>query len=228
MTKPLLGVIGGMGTQATACFYEKLHNLQTVTVEQDYMDILLYSMPSIPDRTAFITGQSDNDPFIYLKHAAKTLETAGVSAIALPCATSHYFYNELSDTVDIPIINILDETAFYAKEQGYKNVCLLATSGTIKGRAFHSAFEKQNITVSIPSATTQFELMDLIYSIKRGESNSSETLESIMAIMPETIADAVILGCTELCVIAKESPRVVNILDVLAKASLKQVRQGTV
>ena len=221
MTRPLLGIIGGMGTQATACFYEKLHSIQTITVEQDYLDVLLYSMPSIPDRTAFITGKSKNNPLDCLIYAAKTLESAGVSRIVLPCATSHFFYAELSGAVDVPIINILDETARYAKKQNYNKVCLLATDGTIKGRAFHSAFEKYCILVDIPPEDVQSKLMTLIYEIKRGTDVSRESLESIITEMLSNDIDAVILGCTELCVVAHESTRVVNILDVLAKAALQ-------
>ena len=223
MTKPLLGVIGGMGTQATAWFYEKLHTLQTVTVEQDYLDVLLYSMPSIPDRTAFITGQSTESPLFYLIHAAKTLESSGVSCIALPCATSHYFYDELSEAVNVPILNILEETARYAEKQGHTGVCLFATDGTLKGRAFHSAFDKYNIAVSLPSPEVQKDLMTLIYDIKRGAEVRPGALEMIIKNVQKAGAQTIILGCTELCVIANESPDTVNILTVLAKSALNKL-----
>jgi len=221
---PLLGVIGGMGTQATACFYEKLHALQSVTKEQDYLDVLVFSMPSIPDRTAFITGKSDDNPLNHLIRAAKTLENAGSSCIALPCATSHYFYDDIKNSVNIPILHLLDETAKYVYNQNIKKVCLLATTGTIQGKAFHSAFGKYNIEVTTPQQNIQSEIMDIIYNIKKGTDVSPQVLNQIIDISLNN-TESVILGCTELCVINNENSKIVNILDVLAKASVKSLLQ---
>ena len=211
-----------MGTQATAWFYEKLHSLQAVDKEQEYLDVLLYSMPSAPDRTAFITGRSSDSPLGSLIHAARTLEMAGANCIALPCATSHFFYADLTAAVDVPILNMLDETASYVSERGIKRVCLFATDGTIKGRAFHSAFEKRCVEVDVPDEDTQAELMRIIYDVKRGADVSPDIMDAIIAKSLEAGADAVILGCTELCVVAGDAPDRINILEVLARASITQ------
>jgi aspartate racemase len=228
----LLGIIGGMGTQATACFYEILHSLQSVASEQEYLDVLLYSKPSIPDRTAYITGQSTNSPFEHLVHAAQKLETAGASCIVVPCATSHFFYADLVKTVNIPILNMLEATALYIKECGIRNVCLLATDGTLKGGYFHKAFEKYSIAVTVPSDGLQADLMEMIYDIKRGEAVSADALIPIISQARIDGAEAVVLGCTELCVIASnkwnkadthsviQNLDMINTLEVLAEASL--------
>jgi len=247
-----------MGTQATACLYDILHDLQSVSVEQEYIDVLLYSKPSIPDRTAYITGQSAADPLEALVDAAKTLENAGVDCIAIPCATSHYFYDELTKAVNIPILNLLDATAKYVKTLGAKKVCLLATDGTIKSRLFHNAFEKSAIAVVTPSDSVQADLMDMIYDIKRGEVVSSEALAGIVSKVCTDGVDTVILGCTELCVLDGGQRRqgdgssvlfsvykedilsktnktdepspclLVNILEVLAEASIAFCKTGNV
>jgi len=197
-----------MGTQATACLYEMLHDLQCVPVEQEYIDVLLYSKPSIPDRTAFITGQSTVNPLEPLICAAKTLENAGVDCIAIPCATSHYFYDELTKAVSIPILNLLDETAQYVKAFGAKKVNLLATDGTLKSRLFHKAFEKYGIEVITPTDGVQADLMDMIYDIKRGEDVSPEALYGIASrACNGGGVDAVVLGCTELCVVDRTGGR---------------------
>jgi len=234
--RELLGIIGGMGAQATACFYDVLHNQQSVASEQEYLDILLYSKPSIPDRTAFITGKSTDSPLEHLIHAVKMLESADASCIVIPCATSHFFFNELVKAVEIPILNMLDETARYVKECRIKNVCLLATDGTLEGGYFQKAFEKCAITVTVPSERTQADLMDIIYDIKRGDDVSPEALESIITEALTGGAEAVVLGCTELCVITNkawernavrsvvQNSAVINILEVLAEASLSFFR----
>jgi len=222
--KPLLGIIGGMGTQATGCFYKKLHSMQKVTTEQEYLDVLLYSKPTIPDRTAYITGQSTESPLEPLISVAKTLESAGATCIALPCVTSHYFYDDLSKAVKVPILHIPNETAAVAKKRGIKKVCVLATEGTIKGKVFHTAFEKQGIEVLLPSDEMRSELMTIIYDVKRGVEVFPEKLERIVEKTQNNGAEAVILGCTEFCVIAKENPNMINTLELLAKASITQCR----
>jgi aspartate racemase len=229
MDKPLLGVLGGMGALATACFYEKLHSLQGVSTEQEYLDILLYSKPSIPDRTAFITGQSTDSPLDSLIHAARVLETAGAACIAIPCVTAHFFYAGISDAVSIPVLNLPDETARFASEHGIKKIGLLATDGTIEGKVFHSPLEGQGIDMIIPQADAQSGLMSMIYDIKRGSEHTAgttpELLDSIAAELRSAGAQAVILGCTDLCVIACSHPETINCLDILAKASLRVVER---
>jgi len=214
-----------MGSQVTACFYELLHNMQNVAAEQDYINIPIYSIPTTPDRTAYITGSSPVSPLESLIHAARTLESAGASCIALPCVTSHYFYGDITKAINIPLLNMLDETAGFVFESGIKNVCLLATDGTIKGGAFHSVFKKHCIDVSIPPENLQSDLMSMIYDIKRGAAASelSGVLESVITKVQKNGAEAVILGCTELCICECENktPGAINTLEVLAKASIK-------
>jgi len=239
-----------MGTQATACLYQALHDLQNVSVEQEYFDVLLYSKPSIPDRTAYITGKSTENPLESLINAALILENAEVDCIAIPCATSHFFYDELTKAVSIPILDLLDETARYAKAIGAKKVCLLATDGTIKSRLFHDALERYGIEAATPPDNVQADLMEIIYDIKRGEVFSSDILNAIISKVCDDGVDAVILGCTELCVLktkdrgqvhqsclnhpqsadgtlfSKRTNHIVNILEVLAEASIAFCKTG--
>jgi aspartate racemase len=221
MNKPLLGVIGGMGTQATACFYEILHNKQNVVTEQEYLDVLVYSMPSIPDRTAFITGRSTDSPLGPLLHAVKTLGSAGASLLAMLCVTSHFFYDDLKGAVSVPFLHMPEETARFIAERGNKKVGLLATDGTLKGRMFHTAFEKFDIDVIVPPSNVQSGLMALIYDIKRGVPVAAEVMDDMTRRLCASGAEAVVLGCTELCVIANSNPNHINTLEVLAETALK-------
>jgi len=232
--KPLIGVIGGMGTQATASFYEMLHSLQQVSTEQEYLDVLLYSKPTIPDRTKYIIGQSIESPLEPIIGVARTLEAAGATCIALPCVTSHYFYAEISRAVKVPILHIPNETALVAAESGIKKICLLATDGTIRGKVFHTAFEQNGIEVLIPPDETQSDLMKMIYDVKKGTSVSPEELCSVINVVLSGEAEAVVLGCTEFCVITsntedktKDNPSVINTLKVLAEAAIRECRSQT-
>jgi len=224
-SKPLLGVLGGMGTQATACFYDVLHNMQNIDTEQEYLDVLLYSMPTIPDRTAFITGRSAESPLKPMLRAAKALETAGASLLTMLCVTSHYFYDDLAGAVGIPFLSIPAETAKLAHERGIEKIGILATDGTLKGKVLHKAFEKYGMEALVPLEDAQTGLMTMIYNIKRGVSVAPEELNAFIRGLRAKGSDAVILGCTELCIISDGSPDVINTLEVLAAASLGAVKK---
>ena len=225
--KPLLGVIGGMGPYATSGFYDILHGLQNVNVEQEYLDVLLFSMTSTPDRTSFITGKSNVSPLEHLIHAARTLESAGATFIAIPCVTSHFFYDSIAKSVGIPVINMLDETARIISASGKKRVYLLATDGTLKSEIFHAVFGRYGIEVMVPAEDVQSKVMAVIYDIKRGGEAPSKILDAIISDAFNRGTDAVVLGCTELCGIRNaalscdNNNDIINTLGILAKASLQ-------
>jgi len=222
--KPLLGVLGGMGTQATARFYEMLHNMQDISAEQEYLDVLVYSKPTIPDRTAYILGKSDKSPLSDLLYAAKTLENAGATCLVITCLTSHFFYEDLAKAIKIPILNMPEETARFIADSGIKKVGLLATDGALKGRVFHTTFEKSGIEMLLPPESSQSELMEIIYSVKCAQAVAPDALDAIAAQLRKNGARAVILGCTELSLIAKKPPDHIDVLEVLAKACLRSCK----
>jgi len=212
-----LGVIGGMGAMATAIFFKKLLRAQTVEIEQDYMDVLIYSKTSIPDRTAYILDSANDSPAPALIEAAQALEKAGASFIAIPCVTAHYFYAEIANAVNIPVINLLDELAESLAQNNVKSVGLLATDGTIQSRILHNTLEPKGIQVLELEPKHQQGLMKLIYSAKRGNPKLRQSIYYAGGKLRH--ADAIVLGCTELSTL--KSTAYVDILDVLVAASLK-------
>jgi len=222
MKKGTLGVIGGMGVQATALFYEYLINLQSVQCEQEYLDVLIYSKPSIPDRTAFIVGKSDVSPLPALLHAAEVLETAKVDLIALPCVSSHHFYDEIASSVGVPMLHMPNEIARAANGAGFKKIGILATSGTMQGRMFHKAFEPYGIEIIEPDENFQVRTMDFIYDIKKGGITCEKKLELLADSLTLQGAQTVVLGCTELSLAARNSRGwYIDSLKILAQAALR-------
>jgi len=217
-----IGVLGGMGAMATAAFYTILTNAQPIKIEQEYMDAIIYSKTSIPDRTAFILGHSDNDPTNDLVAAAITLEQAGANFIAIACVTAHYFYDAIANAVSIPVINMLEEIARYIEAQGLKNVGLLATDGTIQSRILHNVLEPMGIHIITPSPAQQEMLMQQIYSIKQGKHVTFEDFTKLEEALFAKGAEAIILGCTELSLISHNADKKrIDVLAVLADAALK-------
>jgi aspartate racemase len=220
--KPLLGVIGGLGPLATLKFYELLMKKQNAGTEQDYLDVLIYSKPSIPDRTAFITGKSGVDPFGSLLDAGKVLEKAKVHVIAIPCVTAHFFYEKLVRQIKVPIINIVQEIVKDIHKQGIKKAGLLATDGTLKAGLFYTEMKKYGIEIIKPTEEEQKTLMEIIYvSLKRGENLHENIFKRLAMGLNHRGAETVILGCTELSLAADGMDfDVTDPLSILSRVAL--------
>ena len=104
-----LGVIGGIGPLATAYFMELLVNITEAHEDQEHIDTIIYSRPSIPDRTSYILKKSKESPVNMMVDIGKRLQEQGASFITIPCITAHSFYKEIAEEIEVPIINALEE-----------------------------------------------------------------------------------------------------------------------
>lgn len=221
---PVLGIIGGLGPMATVYFYEMLTSKTAAACDQDHIDIVISSKASTPDRTAFIMGESKDDPLCVMIEEAKKLEEYGASMIVMPCNTAHYFYDELHAAVKIPFINIIDETVSYCKKLGYKKVGILATEGTIMTKGYQMRLEKAGIEYEIPSPEMQQKVTELIYDdIKQGKRADMNKFSEISAELTSKGCRSIILGCTELSMIKRDEKLgrfYTDSLEVLAYSSI--------
>lgn len=220
-----LGIIGGMGPMATVYFMELIVNMTEASCDSEHLEMVVYNCPSIPDRTKYILGKSEENPLPKMMELAALLKQQEVRCVAIPCMTAHYFYDEISKS-ELPIIHGLRETALELKRAGVKVAGLMATDGTISSGIFQRILEENGIKVIIPDAVFQEKIMSLIYDdIKAGTMPAYEKIEEIKNYLVKTEgAQAVILGCTELSLLKKKydlGAGVIDTLDVLAKKSLE-------
>ena len=107
MSEQKLGVLGGMGPQATQVFYQFVLDRTDAVRDQDHLPTLILSDTGMPDRTsAILAGETD---MLYgrLLKDIQMLENCGCTAIAIPCNTSHYFVDKLQGDVNVPIIHMI-------------------------------------------------------------------------------------------------------------------------
>ena len=205
-----LGIIGGLGPLASSYLYEMITKKSNAKKDQDHLNIILLSHPSIPDRTKYILKKSDNSPLPYLIEDAKLLEKLGVKMISIPCNTSCYFHEELQKKINIPINNLIKNTVKYIKEKNIKNVAILATKGTIKSILYQKELEKKNINYITPN---QDKIMEIIYDyIKTGKEVTKEIFDECIK---DIKTDAFILGCTELSLLKPKLNLTDNFIDPL-------------
>ena len=116
----ILGVLGGMGPQATNTFYQRIIDRTQAESDQEHLRVLIWSDAKIPDRTAGILGTPDQAEAVYqhLLADAKLLERAGCTVLAIPCNTSHYFADRLQGELHIPLIHMIRETVSAIRAMG--------------------------------------------------------------------------------------------------------------
>src|SRR5690554_1572246 len=211
-----LGVIGGLGPLASAYFYELLSRMTEAKIDQEHMEINIISRPSIPDRTGYILGRNNDNPLTHLVEVGKTLEEMGVDYIALPCITAHYFHEELTNMINVPIIHVIKETVNYLKENGIKRAGIMATEGTISSKLFQTELLKKNIIPITPSKKGQEYISNLIYkNIKMGLPVNMEDFFKARDELSKNGADTIILGCTELSLIKRDEDIGSGFIDAL-------------
>ena len=222
--KQVLGVIGGLGPIATAHFMELVIRMTDAQTDQEHLDMIVYSFPSIPDRTGYILDNTKPSPLPPMVAIGEKLAQQGADHIAIPCMTAHYFHQELSDGIATPIINGIAETVRHLKENGITRVGIMATTGTIRTGLFRRELERQGLEPLIPSAQRQEDVMHLIYSnIKANRPPEMERFHAVRRELQDMGAQAIILGCTELSLIKRDEaigPGFIDAMEVLAQQSV--------
>jgi len=227
MPEKVVGILGGMGPEATVDFYAKIIALTPAKRDQDHLRIIIDNNPKIPDRTEAILTK-DKSLFPVLLETAKNLERSGVDFIAIPCNTVHYFYDDLVKHISIPILHMIREVVYTVKASlpGCRKVGLLATTGTVTSNLYQREFQKVGVEVIVPEPQHQAEVMGAVLRIKANheKDRAREELIKVANLLIEHEAEALILGCTDIPLVIKMGDFPIPVLDsnrVLAEATVK-------
>ena len=219
-----LGVLGGMGPQATQMFYQFVLDRTDASKDQEHLPAVILSDTSIPDRTAAILSGDTEGMYRRLLEDARLLERCGCTAIAIPCNTSHYFVDRLQEDVDIPILHMIRETASILAAQGKKRPGILATDGTIQSGLYQRECAAAGLEAVSPDPDTQKLVTSIIYDeIKQGEKGSRDKFARIDRAVRRMGCDCAVLACTELSVFAAYHPLPPFYVDAMAVLAEKAV-----
>ena len=217
-----LGIIGGMGPLATQLLYKEIIERTDASCDQEHIDAIILNHASMPDRTEAIRDGDTEKVKNLLISDAKFLEKNGVDVIAIPCNTSHYFWDELQSSVNVTVINMVREAVLRAAESGAKKIGVLATNGTVFSGIYKKECEAAGAEYFAPDEEHQKLVMKIIYEqIKKGLPGSREDFDMIDRHLRENECDAAILACTELSCFADENEDIedfyIDALDVLCE-----------
>jgi len=223
----IVGVLGGMGPDATVDFMSKVIALTPADKDQDHVHMIIDHNPKVPNRQSAILDNGE-DPGPVIAAMARRLETAGADFLVIPCNTAYVFQDSVLDAVSVPLISIIDETirAIGELRPGVDKVGVLATDGCLRADVYQKALRKKDFSPVLPSADELARLMDLIVRIKAGDQNEdvSGAMQQLASALVSRGAQVVIAACTEIPLVLDEtmmSVPLVSSTDVLAQRTVQ-------
>ncbi|MGO9038937.1 MAG: aspartate/glutamate racemase family protein [Steroidobacteraceae bacterium] len=212
---PVVGVIGGMGPEATVEILRRIVARTAAEDDQDHIHVIVESNPKIPSRIAHLIDKTGVDPTAELVRIARNLESAGATLLAMPCNTAHSYADAIRAAVGIPLLDMVDLTVGQVcAGRSRPRVGLLASTAVHNTGIYARLFAARGCTVVVPRR--QDELMTLIRDVKRGGTGHGfrHALEDIASSLGDDV-DVVVIACTELSVIADETRTPVPTIDAL-------------
>jgi aspartate racemase len=226
MGEKVVGVLGGMGPEATVELLAQIVRRTRAPHERDHLRILVDNNPKVPGRMPAIFGTGESC-LPELVRSARALRRAGADFIVIPCVTVHYFHAALQKRMPIPILNIIEETVARAKarHRRARRVGLMATTGAIHARLFDQPMAAANLELLVPPERMQLHMMKAVAEIKRDGATrrAARMVREVAATLLDSGADVVIAGCTELPLVLRDGDLPVPIVDpiaVLAEAAI--------
>ncbi|MGP4059437.1 aspartate/glutamate racemase family protein [Halobacillus sp. H74] len=230
MNDKIIGILGGMGPEATAECYLKIIRATKANKDQEHYRVIIDSNAKIPDRTEAISGRGEN-PVPQMVDAAKNLEKLDVDVACIPCMTAHFFIEEVQKAISFPLLNAFLELKKFISDYypGATKIGVLATTGTLETGLFQKYFD--HLEVIHPTPITQNEkVMRAIYGedgIKSGNTEGAplELLKGASQELLDNGAEVIISGCTEIGLVLKPSHLPVPLIDpmeVVANVVVKE------
>lgn len=208
-----LGIIGGMGPLATADFYRKIVLNEKAKKDSEHIDIVILNHASMPDRSECILKGTKEIFLSEIKKDFKILEDIKVDYVAIPCNTSHYFYDEFKELTSLSVINMIEETILEIKQRGLHKAVVFATLGTANSGLYEKYGKKHGVEISSLSEEDKEAVMKIIYEIK--ENNNIQRNDFTELAKKYCSSSTIgIIACTELSLIPL--PTSLNTIDALA------------
>ena len=233
MKQKVIGILGGMGPEATLDIFKKVIQNTKAKNDQEHIRIIIDNNPKIPDRTNAILKKGEN-PVPVMVQSGSALERAGADFIIIPCISAHFFIEELNEQLNLPIISAFEEIpAFVARvHPGIKRVGLLATIGTVQGGLFANKIRERGIVAFVPEPSDQERVNNAIYTIKSSaepqlREESKKILIDVANHIIESGAQGIIAGCTEIPLVLRQEDISVPFFDslwILARAAVREAR----
>ena len=195
----MIGILGGMGTQAGLDFCNKLAKLNRGKLDQQYPMFILYNKSNTPKRPENL--KKYYNVLKALVDGCKMLQKNKCKFIVMPCNTAHYWHADLQKKINIPIISMPKEVYLYSKKTCKKNskIGILCTEATLKTKVYNKYFDKNFNLISPNTALQKKSVNKAIKLVKMGKVREAEkTIRPAVNYLIKNRCKKIVLGCTEL------------------------------
>lgn len=205
-----IGIVGGIGPYAGLNLVRKIFDQTKANCDQDHLPISILSYPhSIPDRTEFLLGKSDENPAIAIAEVIKTFHENGINLIGMPCNTAHAIpiFSEIIRRIpkEVKLIHLIEKVSEYiqAKHSSVKKVGILSTTGTYVTKIYKNCLSKYDLFgVQVSEEIQKNYIHPAIYGIKScsnpvAQKDKMRLKKGIEFLISENV-EVIILGCSEL------------------------------
>lgn len=222
-----VGILGGMGPEATILLMQKVMAAVPARDDSDHVPLIVHQNPQVPSRIAALIEGTGADPAPVLAGMARDLAAAGADALAMPCNTAHHYAPAIRQATDLPFLDMVDMTAARLAARGAQRVGLLASPATRLAHVFDAPFAAHGLVPVVLDDDSQ--LLAVIRAVKAGA--GAPRLAPRLAVEAEALlcdgADHLLVACTELSLIRDALPDGVphsDSLDCLTEAVVSFAR----
>lgn len=225
-----VGVLGGLGPEATLDFYAKVIALTPAERDQEHLHLIIDSNPKVPNRNEAVAGTGPSSGPA-LAATARRLEGAGADFLVMPCNAAHAFQREIEVAVAVPFVSIIEETvrAALARFPGVQQVGVLGSSGCLDARLYQDAFARYGVEALVPEGEAREDFMRLLYRIKAGDKGPAvrTAMRAQVGSLVFSGAEAVVAGCTEVPLVLSDADAVVPLVNSSAVLAERTVYYAT-
>ena len=231
----MIGILGGMGTQAGLDFCNKLAKFYRGKLDQDYPMFVLYNKSNTPRRPENL--KKYNKILKELVSGCKMLEKNKCKFIVMPCNTAHYWHKDVQKKINIPLLSMPKEVFLHTNKACKKNskIGILCTEATLKTKIYNKYFDKKFNLISPNKNMQKNSVNKAINFVKRGKVKEAEKiLKPAVNYLIKQKCKKIILGCTELPIAifayksfkkAKESKLFIDPNLLLAEVCMKKYKR---
>ena len=195
----MIGILGGMGTQAGLDFCNKLAKINRGKLDQQYPLFVLYNKSDTPKRPENLKKYFN--VLNALVKGCKMLQKNKCKFIVMPCNTAHYWYDDIQKKINIPILSMPKEVFLNTKKTCKKKskIGLLSTEATLATKVYHKYFDKDFQLVSPINSLQRSSVNKSIKYVKMGKIKEAEkAIRPAVNYLMKIKCKKIILGCTEL------------------------------
>jgi aspartate racemase len=226
-----VGVIGGMGPEATVDFMRRIVEGTPAQDDADHIRVLVDNNPKIPSRIAALIEGTGEDPTPVLVAMAQGLERQGADFLTVPCNTAHYYLPAIARGVNIPVLDMiaLAIARLGALSPKPKKIGMLASPAVQKVGLYAERLGRAGFEALFPDAKGEAAVFATIRAVKAKAVTEQVRAgyDSAIAGLRDMGADAFLIACTELSLLPPPEGRpYIDALDALVDETIRTARGG--